>query len=526
MQDATAKRTREAVEWVASDVWCEIVSWLPTSEQLLAGATCRGFRAVGQLAIVGPLTVASDDKFEGAMRLFSVGRLRGLASLTLTNLRLASLAPVVATAPSCLRAVTLKGLDELTDEAVGAACAAIGARLQSVNVRECRCIADETVVAVAAFCPNLRHFRFKAHESPLRQVTDNAIVALAAGAPRLVAFDVDGCAALTDVALEALAASCRDLQCLYVRKACVGLTDRGVVAVARAVRLVECSLVSPADAVVAAVAGPRLRRLTLDRSSPALGDASLHLVGRTCPNLLQFKLFAAADEPPLKHLAGPGSRLRGVTDAGLVAVARGCSNLESLNLVACGEFAAVNCARALPRLRSLSLSGRSVVTDALLEALGTTCSRLHRVFLSASSRGRLTPAGIRHLQPAQNLKYLYVGSPRIALDAPFHRRDLDADVASLVVACPRLVKLTLHVDFRDEDRHTYALPANCVDRATFRAKAAYALQALAAGSRSRPSVRTPRDLDRYRMLRDDAAPVADAVLLGGHPMPIEALWHH
>lgn len=190
--------------------------------------------------------------------------------------------------------------------------------------------------------------------------------------------------------------------------------------------------------------GPRLRRLTLDGSSPDLGDIALILVGRHCPKLLQFKLYSTASDSTKVNRHGESQSCRSrVTDFGLIALAKGCHSLQSLNLVACSEVAALECAKVLPHLRSLSLIGSSVVTDRVLTTIVHTCPRLHRLFLSASGQGNLTLAGVLSLGHAACLNFLHVGSPCVIINTT--RDAADAAVAAIVLACPRLVKLSLRV---------------------------------------------------------------------------------
>lgn len=251
-----ASRARRLVDVAPTDAWCAVFSWLETDEQIKARATCVGFRAAGRLSVVGPLSIDSMHRLSRLPKLVSAGRLACLSSMSFSNLDITSLnALVLGWSATAIQSLTLKRLDRLTNEAVGAACSTLGPRLQSINIRECEQISDDAIVTIAGSCPEMRQFRFKARAHRSHAITDASISALAAGAPKLVALDVDGCDGLTDRSLEAIATWCRQLHCLYLRRTCSGLTERGVTAVAEAVQLVECSLVSPTNFVSARVRG-------------------------------------------------------------------------------------------------------------------------------------------------------------------------------------------------------------------------------------------------------------------------------
>lgn len=251
-----ALRARRLVEVAPVDAWCAVFLWLETVEQIKARATCLGFRSAGRMSIVGPLSIDSAHRLSRLPKLVSAGQLACLSSLSLSYLHITSLdAVMLGASATAIQSLTLKRLDSLTNEAVGAACSILGARLQSINIRECEHISDNAIVSIAGSCPEMRQFRFKARAHRSHAITDASISALVAGAPKLVALDVDGCDGLTDRSLEAIATSSRQLQCLYLRRTCSRLTERGVTAVARAVQLVECSLVSPTNFVRASVLG-------------------------------------------------------------------------------------------------------------------------------------------------------------------------------------------------------------------------------------------------------------------------------
>lgn len=275
-----------------------------------------------------------------------------------------------------------------------------------------------------------------------------------------------------------------------------------------------------------------------------MGDIALILVGRHCPKLLQFKLYSTAHDPNKADTQNESQSCRSrVTDIGLIAVAKGCRTLQTLNLVACGEVAALKCAKVLPYLRSLSLSENSIVTDRILATIVHACPRLHRLFLSASSQGRLTLAGILSLGHAECLNFLHIGSPCVIINTS--RDAADAAIAAVVLACPRLVKLKLRIVYwrldccRTKRRQTrsacesggcqvqdhenaysrhafvYTLPTASHERSRFRENASALFtqshsllltgHAVNTSDNSPPQVTVPCQRDIYRALCDDLA---------------------
>lgn len=139
-------------------------------------------------------------------------------------------------------------------------------------------------------------------------------------------------------------------------------------------------------AAMAVVAGSRggLERLAVRGSHPARGvtDQGLLAVARASPNLRSLTLWNV----PL------------VTDAGLAEVAAGCPNLERLDITACPlitdkGLAAV--AQGCPDLVSLTVESCSGVGNEGLRAVGRCCAKLQA--LSIKNCARVGDQGISSL---------------------------------------------------------------------------------------------------------------------------------
>lgn len=125
-----------------------------------------------------------------------------------------------------LTSVNVSGCRELTDEAIKAV--ASTCPLQSLNVAYCgKLLTDESIKAVATNCPSLTTLNV----ADCKLLTDASIKTIATSCSSLTSLDVSRCKALTDDSIKALAVGCPSLTYLNVRN-CEKLTDEAIYAVA------------------------------------------------------------------------------------------------------------------------------------------------------------------------------------------------------------------------------------------------------------------------------------------------------
>lgn len=139
-------------------------------------------------------------------------------------------AAVISIAQNCrmLTALSAKCCRKLTDASITALAACCGGALQRLDVAGCNRIEGESLIALGASCPRLRHLRI-AH---LDRVVDAQFIALAKGCPALESIDVHGCSRLSDAALFALATHCGKTLLSLTVKGVWNLTDAAIERVA------------------------------------------------------------------------------------------------------------------------------------------------------------------------------------------------------------------------------------------------------------------------------------------------------
>jgi hypothetical protein len=178
---------------------------------------------------------------------------------------------------------------------------------------------------------------------------------------------------------DTLAAGCPQLTVLHMMS--YGMEDRDVCAIAQG-----CS---------------RLQELTLTDSLPhRLSDLALQAVAAHCSDLRELGL----------------ERCEGMTDAGLWAVAVGCTRLTSLvtRKVPCSATALLALSQYSSRLKTLRMDALTGANDDSLTALAQGCTRLRHI--SFSRVQDITVVGIAAL--AQHSAFLRTGHLRLLKPQP------------------------------------------------------------------------------------------------------------
>ena len=158
-------------------------------------------------------------------------------------------------------------------------------------------------------------------------------------------------------------------------------------------------------------------------------DADLeYIVAQECPNLTSLDLTKDASAWPANS---------NITNAGLIALARGCPKLVSLNLRGCHHITRrgmIALAQGCPQLSSLNLQNCRGITDAAVIALSQECPELSS--LNFTWCKQITDAAVIALSK---------GCPRLSfLDLTFCEELTDESVIALAQGCPELATLNLY----------------------------------------------------------------------------------
>eukprot|EP00899_Mesostigma_viride_P019085 jgi/Mesvir1/27178/Mv04548-RA.1 len=231
-------------------------------------------------------------------------------------------------------------------------------------------VADDTsVAALASACASLRYLDVR--RSP--GVTDVAISRLARACPQLEHVNVAG-ARVSDRSVRLLCQRCPRLRHLCLAGCGDDIGDNSVSALAARCPLVEhldvsgCARVGHASLAKLGSACPKLRHLNI--SGCSLSDATLLALARGCQ---QLQLLDISDCKS------------GVTDVGVSAISRGCPRLRHLNLRLCrgvrGESLGI-IGQNNPDLVFLDVGGLSHLPDEAFRAIAAGCPALHSLGLA------------------------------------------------------------------------------------------------------------------------------------------------
>ncbi|XP_020207848.1 EIN3-binding F-box protein 1 [Cajanus cajan] len=238
-------------------------------------------------------------------------------------------------------------------------------KLMSLTVTSCRGVTDASIEAMGKGCINLKQMF-------LRRccfVSDNGLVAFSKAARSLESLQLEECNSITQFGIiGALSSFKTTLKSLTLLR-CKGIKDIDV----------EVSMLSPCDS---------LRHLSI-HNCPGIGNSSLAMVGKLCPQLQHVDLTG----------------LYGVTDAGLLPLLENSeAGLVKVNLAGCWNLTD-NIVSELARLHGrtlemLNLDGCRKITDASLVAIADNCLLLNDLDVSKCA---ITDAGVAVLSSARQL---------------------------------------------------------------------------------------------------------------------------
>ena len=381
---------------------------------------------------------------------------------------------VVALMAYCTSLRTLTLVDGYLIDSTVAAMARMHAGLVELDFSYQEKLTDVALLAIAQHLPKLELLRMST--APL--ISDVGVVALAQNCAALKTLDL-GDTTITDAALSALANDCHKLQNLYV-SGCSKISDTGVIALAQkssALKTLDLGSTHVTDAGVSAVAKhcTNIEALYLSHVANGLTDVALRVIAQHLPKLrlLHLSICSGISDSGVIELARNCHALKEldlsntlVTDASVSAIASNCPMLENLNLAdddlrslptggrvpsLITDKSVIALARHCPRLRVLKLTG-TAVTDVGLEALGICCS-LENLTLDGCKD--VSDAGVAALLPGLSTKSWLT----LRLDKT---RITKASVLTIAARFPKLFMLDVDaVDCDVGDEEVLALAHCC-----------------------------------------------------------------
>ncbi|KAA8521570.1 hypothetical protein F0562_012243 [Nyssa sinensis] len=231
-------------------------------------------------------------------------------------------------------------------------------KLRSFIITSCRGVTDLGLEAVGNGCPNLRQFCLR----KCAFVSDSGLVSFAKAAASLESLQLEECHRVTQSGFFGVLVNCGEKLKALALANCFGIED----SVLRFPLMPVCKSIS-------------LRSLSI-RNCPGVGNASLAMLGRLCPQLQHVDL----------------SGLDGITDEGCLPLIESCENgLAMVNLSGCVNLTD-KVVSAIAKLHGgtlelLNLDGCIHITDASLVAIAENCSLLSELDVSKCA---ITDSGI------------------------------------------------------------------------------------------------------------------------------------
>ncbi|KAE9586947.1 putative F-box domain, leucine-rich repeat domain, L domain-containing protein [Lupinus albus] len=269
------------------------------------------------------------------------------------------------------------------------------------NKSECW-VTDLGLKAIGCGCPSLKSFSLW----NVATVGDAGLIDIAAGCQQLERLDLINCPAISDKALVAVAMNCPNLTELSI-ESCPNIGNEGLQAIGklcpnlRSISINDCSGVG--DQGIGGLLSATSSVLTMVHlESLMVSDVSLAVIGHygisvtdlvlNClPNVTERGFWTMSNGRALQKLKSLtiGSS-RGVTDAGLEAIGKGCPNVRYFQIRKCpflSDNGLVSFAKAAPSIENLQLEECHRVTQFGFFGLLFTCGAKLKVLTLASCYG-------------------------------------------------------------------------------------------------------------------------------------------
>ncbi|XP_065272878.1 uncharacterized protein LOC135888994 [Emys orbicularis] len=253
--------------------------------------------------------------------------------------------------------------------------------LQRLDLSECSLVSGSELVKVCS-TPELRPSLASLSFAFCSLLRDSSVLSLARSlSPSLRVLDLSSCVSITNVSIQAISSHLPRLTVLRLAW-CKELTDWGLLGVEEPRE--EPWLMPNLEQ------DPKVLSDSARNESQKQHQASLQALEQlqeldlmACSKLTDRSISKVIRFPTLRRLSL--SLLPEITNASLVAVARGCQSLEQLSMSHCGKLTDkgfLEAASSLRRLQHLVISGCSQLTRQTLMAISRECRQLKSLDVS------------------------------------------------------------------------------------------------------------------------------------------------
>ncbi|KAI4354024.1 hypothetical protein L6164_002925 [Bauhinia variegata] len=264
-----------------------------------------------------------------------------------------------------LESLSLSGCTDLTDSGL-TQLRFYGSNLQTLNLDCCLSITDNGLFLVASGCPSLEVISLYRCLS----ISDIGLEILGNACSSLKDVNLSYCSQISDRGLQALTQQCHQLQAVKISH-CVGITGVGFRGCSKTLCYVEAEYCKfNPEGVMGIVSGGGMQYLNVSCLSwSPLGDP-LGAIGMGCSSSLKILNLRMC---------------RTISDASIVAIAKGCPLLQEWNLALCHEVRlsgweaiSSNC----HNLQKLHVNRCRNLCDRGLQVIRDGCKRLSILYLS------------------------------------------------------------------------------------------------------------------------------------------------
>ncbi|KYO29476.1 leucine-rich repeat-containing protein 29 isoform B [Alligator mississippiensis] len=257
--------------------------------------------------------------------------------------------------------------------------------LQNLDISECSLVSGNKLVKAFSH-PELQPKLVSLSFAFCSLLRDSSVLSLARTlSSSLRVLDLSSCVSLTNISIQAISSHFTHLMVLRMAW-CRELTDWGLLGIEEPQQAPDCG------------------REALEQIPKVLTDSdwqesqkkyraslqALHYLQEldlmACHKLTDMSITKVICFPELRRLSL--SLVHEITDSSLVAIARGCRNLEHLSLSHCGNLTDggfMEAASYLRRLQRLNISGCNQLTYQTLLAIGKECTQLKNLDVSMCS---------------------------------------------------------------------------------------------------------------------------------------------